>query len=252
MEVETDSDEAEDVPPVTQQLRRPAAREAGRPTADSTAPGLDSGEWAVLHTPDEPTIRDDVLPSPKLVVRPLTFYVRVSADPTQRRTLCKITLPRSWGSATVGRLVEHLARRAALPEWDCHLTCGRGDIANALPCGAAIARKETVELARGPPRVAPNATSAGQRRSLWAWGRMADGSVEAQPRPHGGLGAHSIVQVALGDEHVAAATSVGLLLTWGRNDFGQVHACIITCMQHIHMATARGLLQLLQTIPPIL
>lgn len=182
-----------------------------------------TGSFETLHNPDEPRI-DEALPSPRnLAAVPLSFFVRISADPKQRHKLCKITLPASWASATVGRVVELLAKRASLPSWDCHLSARRGDLGNSLLVHAAIARRETVELAAGPPCVAPAVAEAARtRRTCWLWGRGIDGVVEPVPRRHPLLGVHSVLRLGLGDEHVCVVTTTGLALTWGFNDCGQL------------------------------
>lgn len=175
------------------------------------------GEYEKIHDPDEPIIMDDAT-TEEVAQKPLLFYVRTTADANNQ--LCRITLPKSWAKATVSRLVDMLAKRAAVPHWDCHLVSARGPVGNGLPLSAALVRREIVELARGPPPIA--AERARTRRSLWMWGRCVDGTVHTAPCRQMGLHQHEITRLALGDEHVLAATSVGLCLTWGRNDCGQL------------------------------
>ena len=212
-EVETTDDEADyyEPPHITRRRQQPPATRA--PT----------GEWEKVSDPDAPRVSEGLEPEdPEEELKPLVFFVRVTADAKNKQSLCKISLPRSWTSATVGRLVELLARRAGVAAWNCHLTTlGRGDLAVTLPVHAAIARRETVELATGPPRVSPQAMEAqGRRRTFWVWGRRVDGHVAPMPVRHPGLGRHSVSRLALGDEHVAVVTTTGLVLTyanWGLN-----------------------------------
>ena len=181
------------------------------------APPAPSGDWEKVYDPNEPIIADEMLAQASQ--KPLWFYVRTSAD--QKHRLCRITIPRSWATATVGRLVELLAKRAGLPQWDCHLDGPRGPLGNGVPLAASLVRKETVELARGPPPISAE-RAQNDSRSLWVWGRLVDGTLQPRPCRQPGLGRHEIHKLALGDEHVLALTAVGLVLAWGRNDSGQL------------------------------
>ena len=95
----------------------------------------------------------------------------------------------------------------------------RGPLGHGLAITAALVRREIVELARGPPPL--SSERARNRRSMWVWGRLVDGSLHSSPCRQIGLGRHEVSKLALGDEHVLALTAVGLVLSWGRNDSGQ-------------------------------
>ena len=185
----------------------------------SAPPPPRKGAFETVHDPDDPIITDETIA--EILQKPLCFFVRTTADDDASHRLCRITIPRSWATATVGRLVELLAKRAGLPGWDCHLHGPRGPVGNGLPLAAALVRKETVELQRGPPPVAAE-RARNDRRSLWVWGRCVDGALHPRPIRQPGLGRHEIHRLGLGDEHVLALTAVGLVLTWGRNDCGQL------------------------------
>ena len=89
--------------------------------------------------------------------------------------LHKITLPTSWQSSTVGRLVDLLTARFGMPAWDAHLECPRGALSNAHLVQAAIVRKERLSLARGPPPQAHQRDKS--RTSFWLWGRAVGGEM---------------------------------------------------------------------------
>ena len=182
----------------------------------STSPG-----WTteVLHDPGAPKCVDNTVLEVAVDMRPFVFFVKFSGADAARR-LHRITLPRSWAKATIGKLTDMLASRSAVPSWDCHLVVARGPLDSSLPIAAAIVHKETAELVRGPAPAL--GTHDRMRHFLWVWGRTVDGHLCPTPRRQPGLGSHSIRAVAMGDEHVACVTSVGLVLTWGHNECGQL------------------------------
>ena len=185
-----------------------------------------NGDWETVYDPDAPMVEDVTTTQPRekpfrFYVRANAFYLRANEKNYKARQLCKITLPHSWSAATIGRLVELLAKKAdpPLPAWDCHLIGQRGPLGHGLAITAALVRREIVELARGPPPL--SSERARNRRSMWVWGRLVDGSLHSSPCRQIGLGRHEVSKLALGDEHVLALTAVGLVLSWGRNDSGQ-------------------------------
>ena len=194
-----------------------APRSPSPPDEAHRSQPLPSGAWETVHDPDSPTITEAAA-APPAACRPLCFYVRTTSA-AKKSELCRITLPRSWASATVGRLVDLLAARAGLPEWDCHLAGPRGPLGNGIPLAAALVARETVDLARGPSPLPPDLSR--NRRTLWMWGRHVDGSIHPRPSRQP-TGEHRIHRLALGEEHVLALTSVGLVLAWGRNECGQL------------------------------
>jgi hypothetical protein len=112
----------------------------------STSPG-----WTteVLHDPGAPKCVDNTVLEVAVDMRPFVFFVKFSGADAARR-LHRITLPRSWAKATIGKLTDMLASRSAVPSWDCHLVVTRGPLHSSLPIAAAIVHKETAELVRGP------------------------------------------------------------------------------------------------------
>ncbi len=197
----------------------PLASAAGEAPPPSSGAAVHH-QWSVVHDPDSPLIEEEVLERPRLA-RPFSFYVYAPSRGGVQR-LSKVTLPRSWVLATVGQLVKLLASRAGLAEWDCHVETPRGALPSELLACAAIVRRERVTLCAGPPPSTYGAASPRARRALWVWGRCVDGTLLAAPRRQPGIGAHQVLKVSLGDEHALALTSNGLVLSWGRNDCGQL------------------------------
>jgi len=149
-------------------------------------------------------------------LRPCRLFVRNTVD----GTCVHVTLPTSWETAPVGRLLAMLARRWDLPAWDVHLETVRSVLANEQLLYAAIVPRETLLLKHGP---APGWRGDPSTRSqLWVWGRRVDGCISLTPERQPGLFAHRVQQVALGAEHALVVTRDGLALTWGRNDSGQL------------------------------
>ena len=173
------------------------------------------GEWKTYAS--AASGNDDAVLKPRRP-KPFIFYVRATADEHASK-LRRITLPHSWAQATIGRLVEYLSARFSLPSWDLHIKTARGAVGTHLVVTAALVRRETVDLARGP---SPASGGARNRRTLWVWGRCVDGTITESPCRQPTLGAHQIVRVAVGDEHVLALTTASLVLSWGRNDCGQL------------------------------
>ena len=181
-----------------------------------------SGDWERVHDPDAPRVEDGVLQADDTMLRrrPFYFFLHASTADSVAAKLHKITLPTSWQSSTVGRLVDLLTARFGMPAWDAHLECPRGALSNAHLVQAAIVRKERLSLARGPPPQAHERDKS--RTSFWLWGRAVGGEMYPNPTRQPGLGCHQVRRVSLGDEHVVIATAVGLALSWGFNDCGQL------------------------------
>ena len=211
-EVETTSDEEDQYEPMPARRRVDDIHEV--PPSSPL-----QGSFETVHNPDEPTIEEELIE--RRAARPFVFFLRAAPGHDAARKLHRITLPRSWNSSNVSRLTTLLSKRYGLPAWDCHLECVRGPVDSRLAICAAIVRKEVTTLARGPPPLTPTAL-ARNRRTLWIWGRCVDGVVLPAPRRQPGLGVHQVLRVGVGEEHVVVATQVGLVLSWGRNDCGQL------------------------------
>ena len=168
-------------------------------------------EWTQLAGPNTPP-RVEIDTDVKVRVAPLSFFVRADA-------LWKIKLPRAWANARVSRLVELLAVRAGVSPWDCHLVGCRGALPADEAIFAEVTKGSTLHMQRGP---APNIGTPTSREVLWIWGRCVDGTLCPTPTRQPGVGAHRVVRVAMGAEHVAALTRAGLVLSWGQNDMGQL------------------------------
>ncbi|KAL1495793.1 hypothetical protein AB1Y20_016654 [Prymnesium parvum] len=199
------SDEEEPLPPAPTGAWSTvvAGRGASQPTAASLRAAL--------------LPQDNSAPTPR---RPFAFYVR-AAPSAGGLPLCKVTLPASWSAASVGRLVELLARQRQLPSWDVRLRSPRGVLPNCLPLRAAVVRAETALLERGPAPALEVPPEGALRTSLWGWGRGVDGVIRTTPtRVPTAL--HTVRRISLGVEHALALTASGLVLSWGENGCGQL------------------------------
>ena len=170
-----------------------------------------SGEWALVHSPNKPSVGEAPHSSESLMNPHGRHIVYIRSCLVYVSALQRVSLPRRWLCSPASRLTDYLANSLSIPPWDIHISTMRGPVGSSTPIGAALVSKETVELRRGP---APVAKVAQSRRTLWAWGRMFDGELVTMPRRYP-MAAHSVVLLSMGDGHAACTTDAGLVLTWG-------------------------------------
>ena len=97
------------------------------------------GTWSVIAGRgtakprlDADSLRAAIMPQSPPKRRKFLFYLRASPSGTGlgNSALCKVTLPPSWADATVGHLLDLVARQRQLPAWDVHLSGPRGVLPN--------------------------------------------------------------------------------------------------------------------------
>ena len=136
-EVETTTDEDEEYQPTPSYARRTPSSPR---SSHAPPPPPTPGEWERVHEPDEPRLEPDQLQEPVGEWKTFWFYLQLATSDERGRRLHKITLPRSWITASVGRLVLTSSHVAALSPPGT-----RGPLDNVWTVCAALVRKETAE-----------------------------------------------------------------------------------------------------------